>query len=331
MRIIEGTVRCDHTIVTTPNLFDPIRVGDLDLPNRILMSAMTRLRATTDNIPTPLMVEHYTQRASAGLIISEGTVVSPMGVGYAQVPGIWSQQQIEAWKPVTASVHARGGRIFQQLWHVGRISDPMFLTKVRYSNCSRGYPHLLAEPCVRRFLVQARVPRHEIWEWLDFSRRFYQAYAIDSPDKLCQLSRHSQDQVRFRNCEHGCRKEWNAEDNTPLRTKLSQRTVHGSLFARPGLDHHMGKLYILGQRKTRGSNSLSGPHHADKIDFEKNLTLQGGRRMLRAERCVQLPLDHSFVGSILPLGHFQSYLGRSAAYSPDEGRYQRYRCMVRYR
>jgi 2,4-dienoyl-CoA reductase-like NADH-dependent reductase (Old Yellow Enzyme family) len=86
------------------------------------MSAMTRLRATTDNIPTSLIVEYYTQRASAGLIISEGTAVSPMGIGYAQVPGIWSQQQIEAWKAGTASVHARGGRIFQQLWHVGRIS-----------------------------------------------------------------------------------------------------------------------------------------------------------------------------------------------------------------
>ena len=115
-------------------------------------------------------------------------------------------------------------------------------TKARYSNCPRGCPHLLAEPCVRWFLVQARVPGHEIWEWLDFSRRLDEAYAIDSPDKFCQLSRHSQDQVRFRNCEHCCRKEWNAEDNTPLRAKLSQRTVHGSLFARPGLDHHMGKL-----------------------------------------------------------------------------------------
>ncbi len=93
----------------------------------------------------------------------------------------------------------------------------------------------------------------------------------------------------------------------------------------------MRKLQILGQRKTRGSNSLSGPHHADKIDFEQKLTLQGGGRMLRAEGCVQLPLDHSFVGSILPLGHFQSYVGRSAAYSPDEGQYQRCRCMVPYR
>ena len=76
---------------------------------------------------------------------------------------------------------------------------------------------------------------------------------------------------------------------------------------------------------------MSGAHRADKIDFEKKLTLQGGGRMLRAEGCVQLPLDHSFVSSILPLGHFQSYVGRSAAYSPDEGRYQRYRCMVPYR
>src|ERR1700729_4300652 len=113
--------------ITMPTPFDPIRVGELDLPNRIFMSAMTRLRATTDNIPGSLMVEYYTQRASGGLIVSEGTAVSPMGVGYAQIPGIWSEQQTEAWKAVTASVHAHGGRIFQQLWHVGRISDPMFL------------------------------------------------------------------------------------------------------------------------------------------------------------------------------------------------------------
>jgi 2,4-dienoyl-CoA reductase-like NADH-dependent reductase (Old Yellow Enzyme family) len=113
--------------IIMPTLFDPIRVGELELPNRILMSPMTRLRATTDNIPTPLMVAYYAQRASAGLIIAEATPVSPMGIGYAQVAGIWSEEQTEAWKPITASVHARGGRIFQQLWHVGRISDPMFL------------------------------------------------------------------------------------------------------------------------------------------------------------------------------------------------------------
>jgi 2,4-dienoyl-CoA reductase-like NADH-dependent reductase (Old Yellow Enzyme family) len=110
-----------------PTLFDPIRAGDLQLPNRILMAPMTRLRASTDNIPTPLMVDYYTQRASAGLIIAEATPVSPAAIGYAGVAGIWSEAQIAAWKLVTASVHARGGHILLQLWHVGRISDPMFL------------------------------------------------------------------------------------------------------------------------------------------------------------------------------------------------------------
>jgi 2,4-dienoyl-CoA reductase-like NADH-dependent reductase (Old Yellow Enzyme family) len=110
-----------------PTLFDPIRVGDLDLPNRIFMSPMTRLRATTDNIPTSLMAQYYTQRVSAGLIIAEATPISPTAIGYAQVAGMWSEEQTEAWKLITAAVHAQGGHIFQQLWHVGRISDPMFL------------------------------------------------------------------------------------------------------------------------------------------------------------------------------------------------------------
>jgi 2,4-dienoyl-CoA reductase-like NADH-dependent reductase (Old Yellow Enzyme family) len=110
-----------------PNLLDPIQIGDLHLPNRILMAPLTRLRGTPDHIPTPMMAEYYAQRASAGLIISEGTPVDPMGVGYANVPGIWSAQQTEAWKPITAAVHNAGGRIFAQIWHVGRISDPEFL------------------------------------------------------------------------------------------------------------------------------------------------------------------------------------------------------------
>jgi len=110
-----------------PGLLDPIRVGDLELPNRIFMSPLTRLRGTADHVPTPLMVEYYRQRAGAGLIISEGVPVDPMGVGYAQVPGIWSQQQVEAWKPITQAVHEAGGRIFMQIWHVGRISHPLFL------------------------------------------------------------------------------------------------------------------------------------------------------------------------------------------------------------
>ncbi len=110
------------------NLFDPIRVGDLDLPNRIFMAPLTRLRGTVNNIPRPeLMAEYYAQRASAGLIITEGTPVAPKGVGYPQVPGIWSAEQVEAWKPIVDAVHTAGGHIFAQIWHVGRVSHSSYL------------------------------------------------------------------------------------------------------------------------------------------------------------------------------------------------------------
>jgi len=110
-----------------PNLLDPIQLGDLHLPNRVFMAPLTRLRGTPGHIPTPIMVDYYTQRASAGLILSEGTPIDPMGVGYANVPGLWSAEQTEAWKPITRAIHNAGGHIFSQIWHVGRISDPEFL------------------------------------------------------------------------------------------------------------------------------------------------------------------------------------------------------------
>lgn len=111
-----------------PGLFDPLAIGDLRLPNRIVMAPLTRARAIGGGrIPNALMAEYYAQRASAGLIISEATSVTPMGVGYANTPGIWSPEQVAGWKPVTEAVHAAKGRIFLQLWHVGRISDPVFL------------------------------------------------------------------------------------------------------------------------------------------------------------------------------------------------------------
>ena len=110
-----------------PSLLDPIQLGDLHLPNRVFMAPLTRLRGTPDHIPTPIMVDYYTQRATAGLIISEGTPIDPLGVGYANVPGLWSEQQTEAWKPITKAVHKAGGHIYSQIWHVGRISDPEFL------------------------------------------------------------------------------------------------------------------------------------------------------------------------------------------------------------
>ena len=110
-----------------PTLFDPIRIGAWHLPNRIIMSPLTRARAGVERIPNALMAEYYRQRASAGLIISEATAVTPMGVGYADTPGIWSEAQVAGWKLVTQAVHEAGGIILLQLWHVGRISDPMFL------------------------------------------------------------------------------------------------------------------------------------------------------------------------------------------------------------
>jgi 2,4-dienoyl-CoA reductase-like NADH-dependent reductase (Old Yellow Enzyme family) len=109
------------------SLLDPIQIGELQLPNRIIMAPLTRLRGTPEHVPTQLMAEYYSQRAGAGLIISEGIPVVPQGVGYANVPGIWSPQQIEFWELVTKAVHRAAGRIFAQLWHVGRISDPSFL------------------------------------------------------------------------------------------------------------------------------------------------------------------------------------------------------------
>lgn len=108
-------------------LFESLKVGDLTLPNRIIMSPLTRQRASEGRIPNEMMAEYYGQRASAGLIISEATIVDPMGAGYADTPGVWSSEQIEGWKKITSSVHSKGGRIFLQLWHVGRISDPEFL------------------------------------------------------------------------------------------------------------------------------------------------------------------------------------------------------------
>jgi 2,4-dienoyl-CoA reductase-like NADH-dependent reductase (Old Yellow Enzyme family) len=108
-------------------LFTPLQLGAITIPNRIVMSPLTRRRAGRGRVPTALMAQYYSQRAGAGLIVSEATSVSPQGVGYLDTPGIWSAEQTAGWRQVTDAVHGAGGRIFLQLWHVGRISDPDLL------------------------------------------------------------------------------------------------------------------------------------------------------------------------------------------------------------
>jgi N-ethylmaleimide reductase len=110
-----------------PTLFDPLKIGAIEAPNRILMAPLTRGRASRFHVPTPLMGEYYAQRASAGLILTEATGISQQGLGWPYAPGIWSKEQVAAWKPIVAGVHAAGGRIVSQLWHMGRIVHPDFL------------------------------------------------------------------------------------------------------------------------------------------------------------------------------------------------------------
>lgn len=107
-------------------LLSPVTIGNIELPNRIIMAPMTRNRSNNGGIANDLMKLYYTQRASAGLIITEGTNISPQGVGYIDTPGIWTERQVEAWKPITESIHKEGGHIFLQLWHTGRSSHPDF-------------------------------------------------------------------------------------------------------------------------------------------------------------------------------------------------------------
>ena len=112
-----------------PSLYESVRIGSLTLPNRVFMAPLTRNRAMPNGVPGPWASTYYSQRASAGLIVTEATQISPMGKGYINTPGIHSQEQIAGWKPVVDAVHRSGGRIFLQLWHVGRISHNSLLPR----------------------------------------------------------------------------------------------------------------------------------------------------------------------------------------------------------
>lgn len=145
-------------------LFSPLKIGDLTLSNRIIMAPLTRCRSNDGRIPNAMMAEYYTQRSSAGLIISEATSVSQMGVGYPRTPGIWSEEQLEGWKLVTDSVHKAGGKMFLQLWHVGRISDPSYLDGklpiAPSAIAAQGHPSLLRP--VKPFVTPRAVELSEI-------------------------------------------------------------------------------------------------------------------------------------------------------------------------
>lgn len=110
-----------------PSLFDPLVAGEFRLRNRIVMAPLTRCRAGAGRVPTDLNLDHYVQRADAGMILTEATAVMPKGVGYPDTPGLWSDEQVAGWRRITDAVHAAGGLILAQLWHVGRISDPIYL------------------------------------------------------------------------------------------------------------------------------------------------------------------------------------------------------------
>src|SRR5262245_22513524 len=156
-----------------PTLLDPLVIGDWRLPNRVVLAPLTRTRASVGRVPNAMMAEYYRQRAGAGLMLSEATSVTPMGVGYPDTPGIWSREQVEGWKLVTRAVHQAGGRILLQLWHVGRVSDPSYLAGelpvAPSAIAPAGHLHLLRP--VRSFVTPRALKREEIPGVVDAFKR----------------------------------------------------------------------------------------------------------------------------------------------------------------
>lgn len=163
------------------NLLQPLKIGSLTLKNRIIMAPLTRARSNSiDRVPNDLMVEYYTQRASAGLILSEATSIMPMGIGYANTPGIWTKEQVQGWSKITKAIHDHDGKIFMQLWHVGRISDPMFLngeTPVAPSAiAAKGNVSLVRPP--KEYVVPRALRTEEIKEIV----KAYKAAAVNAKE-----------------------------------------------------------------------------------------------------------------------------------------------------
>jgi 2,4-dienoyl-CoA reductase-like NADH-dependent reductase (Old Yellow Enzyme family) len=155
------------------SLFDPITFGAIHAPNRIMMAPLTRGRATRSHVPTPLMGEYYRQRASAGLIITEATGISQQGLGWPYAPGLWSEEQTAGWKPIVQAVHAAGGRIVAQLWHMGRLVHPDFLGGARPVSASAttapGHAHTYEGP--KPYVESQALGLHAIEEIIGDYRR----------------------------------------------------------------------------------------------------------------------------------------------------------------
>src|SRR5665647_2649510 len=146
--IVQPPTQSMETCMADLNLFETFPLGKLTLSNRLVMNPMTRCRADAAGVPNALMAQYYVQRASAGLIISEGIAPSANGKGYARMPGLWNGVQVQAWKAVTSAVHAAKGVIFAQLMHSGRVSHPANMTAgakiVAPSAIALSYTHLRA-------------------------------------------------------------------------------------------------------------------------------------------------------------------------------------------
>ena len=164
-----------------PTLFDPLRVGNMELKNRIIMGPMTRSRANDEGIQPPFAAEYYGQRASAGLIITEATNISPMAKGYVRTPGIYTEAQTKSWRPVVDSVHARGGKIFLQVFHTGRIALPDFLpdyTQPVAPSAVRAKGQNYTDEGMKEFVTPREITREEIAETVrDFARAASNAIA----------------------------------------------------------------------------------------------------------------------------------------------------------
>jgi len=149
-----------------PDLFTPVRLGAIEAPNRIIMSPLTRMRAGADRVPTALMAEYYTQRAAAGLIISEATAISQQGTGSPNTPGIYTAEQVAGWQRVNDAVHDVGGRIFLQLWHMGRISHPSFQADgglpVAPSACAPKTGQVLTENGMQPYVTPRALKKSEL-------------------------------------------------------------------------------------------------------------------------------------------------------------------------